>query len=455
MKKQSPLLLSIWLFLFSTITFAQSPQYNWRWHPITKITKQPGTILVECKLDMFYADRTKLFEDAIKQINSRLPAEKKDEFDDSPKKTIIPSKFQEKLLIGNNDSLTVYTRSTDKKKEENLRFKIISTTIGKDVYDYNITYEIATTATDKTFALKDLLALKVRQLNIDSLLLYRIDNANIQFLSSANVLIFPEQLRFYDQLEEMSVIKMLLSDMKDAAEYFKTKITAPFITSGPYAGKTFPEILNAATEKDVIDFLNAMATYSRSYLGNDYKFIEVYLGWISNQQYPGKLKNLKIVEEYDKLVKAGPMKIDLLKGTINGIALKVAMDNWLSYFPNYNGTEQADRIKTKPYYEYYNITGNFIKYYIGDRKIRVGNSAHRWFSGDSYSDFTLQEVEKKLGKPTLILGKGADQIYLYDRPYGTLIIPFTGEYGEPGAPTVACVFMSLKKPAAITLDSFK
>ncbi len=85
---------------------------------------------------------------------------------------------------------------------------------------------------------------------------------------------------------------------------------------------------------------------------------------MQDNELVGNYKNLKIVNDYEKLVKLTAMNVDLLKGTINGIPLKSAMDNWINIFPMYT---KANSNKGEPFYEYYGELDNYLRYSINKK----------------------------------------------------------------------------------------
>lgn len=68
-------------------------------------------------------------------------------------------------------------------------------------------------------------------------------------------------------------------------------------------------------------------------------------------------------------------------------------------------------------------------------------------------NLTVAKIVAKLGKPTRVVGPAAKpSAYLYTRPYGTLHIVFSADYGKRA---VANFYMHLVKPKEVDLSKFK
>ena len=400
MKKNVGLITAMILLSFiSSFAIAQQ-KYATKYFPLTKVVTKPGLLIIECKPDHYNAN-IKMFTDA--KALKGVPVGK-DGYE-----------TLKNFKVVKGDSLLLFARYLSKGKScGNVSFAIKKKMLRVDeIYGNSVmVYELITKPGTCLIKTGDMIAMEVINEYNDSMLLFRIANYNINILASDKTPLFPRQyrssspespaiLRYYYPIEEMSIIKSIMADMKQAATFYKADKLPPLTTDGPYAGKTPSEVFEAATEKDIINFLNYVATYPRSFMGNDYKFIEIYGTWIMNKQYPGTLTNLKILKEYDHLVKMKTMNLDFDKGTINGVALKTVMDNWLGYFPVYDGDEKKYSPTANPYYQY-NLLGNYMKYDVKERVLAVWDR-HEWVTGKNNMKITALQAIAKLGKPAYIL----------------------------------------------------
>lgn len=240
------------------------------------------------------------------------------------------------------------------------RYAVVSYIYGQP---NSMLYELVANPANCTIQIKDEIALEMTErFNYgDSLLIQRPVANDVRYLLYESSPYFPRQLRYYDAMDEMAIVKTLLLDLKTASAYFKDKFPAALTATGPYAGKNASEILGAATEKDIIDFLISIVSRHRGYMGYDYKFIELYATWVQQNQPKGNLTKLKILDEYNKLIKMVLIKVNQQTGTLNGIPLKDAMNNWLRYFPVYDSDESGSPAGTNPYYGYY-MLNNFLTF---------------------------------------------------------------------------------------------
>lgn len=109
----------------------------------------------------------------------------------------------------------------------------------------------------------DMLELFVDDFAEKGLLLPHLSNHKIVLLSSFKELIYGEQRVVWSIKDELDYTARLMQEMQEAATYYKVHYTTPVTAAGPYAGKTATDLLQAATAKDVVDFLNAVASYPR------------------------------------------------------------------------------------------------------------------------------------------------------------------------------------------------
>lgn len=438
----------ILLSSFPALAFAQQ-KYTSKYFPITKVINRAGLVIIECKPDHYNA-HIRVLEDA--KLLKGVPVNK------NGYETLKSFK------VLNDDSLTVFSRYLSTGKAcGNISFGVKKKMVRVDELYGNsvLVYELMARTSGCLIKTGDMIEMEVINEYDDSLLLFRLTNYNITILATDKTILFPRQynssspespsiLRYYYPIEEMSVIKSFMADLKYAATIYKTYKLPPITTEGPYAGKTPAEVFELATEKDIIHFLNYVASYPRSFMGNEYKLIEIYGTWIMNKQYPGTLTHLKIIQEYDHLVKMKKMELDFDKGTINGVDLKTVMDNWLSYFPVYDGDEKKYSPNANPYYQY-NLAGNYMKYDVKEKVLAVWDR-HQWINGKNNFNLTAQQAIGLLGKPAITVGDAKiPKALFFEQPYGTIHLVFDTQYGSNLS--TYCT-LHLVKPGQINIEKY-
>ena len=228
----------------------------------------------------------------------------------------------------------------------------------------------------------------------------------------------------------MESVKIILDDMQQGAAFYRDKVKGAFVSSGAYAGKTASEILDAATELDVINCLQQMLNNPRPYIGRQVKFTEHYADWIKSGQPVSNNPKLKILLEYKKWNAMRPILVDIDAGKIDDQPISQLLNNWKSTYPWFDGDEKEyPEHKYPPYYDY-SLLGNSLTFFIKEKALKLLLVNHGYYKISSLKDFTPKEIIQKLGQPARFVGTLSEpQSYMYSKPYGTMEIRFNGFYG--------------------------
>ena len=325
------------------------------------------------------------------------------------------------------------------------RLAVISTVFIDDQKKYEKYVEIQVPASGNVITKEDIIKVEVEnEFYDDSLLLYKLGDYAITLMDIGPKPYF-EYSYFKSPAAEMDAAKRIVADFKEGAEFFRDKVKGAFTDKGPYAGKTASEILDAATEKDVIDCINFMVSNPLQYMGRRLKFTEFYADWILSGQPKGKFKTLKIEFEYAKWIQIRPISIDLIKGTIDDKPIQQVLINWKSLYPWYDGDEKDYPEHKYPQYYDYSLVGNSVTFFPKQKALKILGVSHQYYQLPAIKDGSPQELIKAFGQPTKVLGTLKEpNSYFYSRPYGTLEFRFDGFYG-----VATLIYLYPVKPAVV------
>lgn len=442
------LLLVAVVVLFSIPVTAQDdddfslsePVWRWKYYPVTEVSMQDGKQIVRINLDMEYTR----FYYSVLTMRDKKPA-----VTDEIKRIPIPVQGKDSLVLvrpakpGDKGYVDII-----------LPIKRLVFTEDDKKHKKAIEYELPADVNNKVQP-GDLVKLEVENsLYNDSLLLYRLEDCRTILLSIESRPLFEQSQYWTEPAKEMEGIKIIMNALHRAGSVFMDKFKDPFVSSGPYAGKTVPQILLASTERTVIDFLNYILGYPRGVAGFSFNVAEYYMDWIGMKQPKGRYGPLKIDLEYNKWVNMAPIEINLDKGTINDKPIQQVLNNWASLFPWYDGDEKRyaknnedeeededeKQVKEDPYYDY-SLLGNSLTYYPKKKALKIILAGHNYLTYSKLKEGTPEELKQKLGAPARLIGHTS---YLYSTTYGTIEFSFNAFYG-----TISLIYLYPVKPSAV------
>lgn len=338
--------------------------------------------------------------------------------------------------------------------------------LSKSFIDDNKTYKpqlVYQLPAGSTVMKGDLVPLEVeKKVYNDSLLFFRLEDMQINLLQITEENLFPNGMYAWNSAKEMEAVKMITEEIQYAGAFYMDKMKDPFITSGPLAGKTAPQVLAAATEKQVIRFIKYIATHPREFIGNSFKVAEVYGTWVKAGEPNGDYKNLLVEQDYNKWIGMKLIEIDLDAGTIDKKPIQQVLNNWKNLYPWYDGDEKDDNdeqdqseeeeeeYETKketqkkpaanPYLDY-TLLGNGLTYFPKQKALKIFLVNHQYVQYSKLKEGTVKELKQKLGNPARVMKNGN---YLYATAYGSIEFMISGFYE-----TVSCIYIYPVKPAAV------
>ncbi len=334
----------------------------------------------------------------------------------------------------NDDTVLIYSvfqKQVDWCRES--KFRIKKATLNTDEEDAIITLELYNNPKACKLIIGDLVAcLQEDENKGKGLLLYRIDDFAIQLMDASREEMFPDGIRAYTVFDEWSYIQTLLKDLRATSPVLASR-TAPFMTEGPFTGKTSSQILDIVTARDVIDFLHFMISYPGKYMGLQFKFNEIFMTWIKNKQIQGTMKDLKLVTEYPMLMKIKNLYFDIASGTVGGETISLPTSDYLSKFDFYNTKRKMDYLSCLSAVDW--STGANSLTYLPYQKCFQITQTHKALSDTSLFDKNEMEIKAKLGEPDQII-KAYRIAYRYKRSYGTLEMNFNTESYHPPRVTI-------------------
>ncbi len=257
--------------------------------------------------------------------------------------------------------------------------------------------------------------------------LYLVGDDAIKLNSSIDETILPPDEEPETVFNEWDQIQNLLKDLKSSSATMVTQRT-PLVTEGPYAGKTAYEILNLTTAKDVIDFLNFLVSYPRKFMGKDWKFSEIYLGWIKAKQPKGTQKEKDLYTKYDLLTKIKEIPVDYETGMVDGLSVASTADEIMNQMPYFDDIYMGKTVNCR-YHVTWSVCSNSLIYYRDQKCFEF----RKWHEGTK--DKTLfgkspDQIKTSLGEPVKISKISLNDAWFYSKPYGSLCVIFSGSFSR-------------------------
>lgn len=304
----------------------------------------------------------------------------------------------------------------------------------------------------------DLIGLPLRHPPNPRLLFGHLDRHAIAVSNHKGEPMFPGDAYWVSQengLKEMARVKSLLAELKAAIPVARKSMPTPFLTTGADAGKTLAELLEAATEHDVVDALAYLVRNTQQTAGNTYNIVNAFAIWVRNGRAHENPGELELLSEYDRLVKLAPIWVDIDAGTVDGKPLVIAAAQWKTLWPTPDVPDPKRKVQPGQHDSLeYSLMGNQLRFDPAVQEVTLLMS-HRWIRGTSlepakpYHGLQMAEVIQRFGKPTRILGTEAKPTaFLYAKPWGTLAFHLNAVFSGQ-SPTVNFVHLYPVQPDAI------
>lgn len=408
-------LLMPWVVGVASAAHAGTPTL--RWVPLTQVTTAAGTQSLTCVVsdDHFrglrFAEKALVAGDELQVMPRWVPAQ-----EEASRARVAP-------CVGGVTIRSATHAEAPNDGGETLRFEI-------------------TTRPNCMLRQGDLVALPLKHAFDPRLLFVQIDHLGMQLQSWSGAPFFPEDMYVDtrdEPLGEMARVKGLLADLKAAVDVVRKLMPGRSTGTGPDAGRTVAEIFETATESDVIHALATTLTQASQNAGNKLSFANAFVAWVSFGRPQADRDSLALLNQYDHLVKLGPITVDTDNGTLNGTPIAQAMAQWGALFPTPDGAApgKGPNDPLHPVYAY-SLMGNALRFDVKRQEVTL-LLAHRWLRGPSLDPkeeghlLTAADLVKRLGAPTRVMGPATEPTaYLYARPYGTLAFHLTGD--GPGEP---------------------
>jgi hypothetical protein len=279
-------------------------------------------------------------------------------------------------------------------------------------------------------------------------LVFEMERLNVILTDIYDEPIVEEDILFFEYgvgVEEQALAAMA-EDIRFVAGEMRGQMDDPAVEEGSYAGNSLFDVMEKATEEDVVAFLTYVKNRPARYTGHNWRVSEVFATWVVEGAPSGEV-SLEWLN--DLLAKytldggsnfeepegdCGDLFLDLDKGTLSGVSPTESFEEIKEALPCFTGEteEGAD----------YNCGGGIFylnhQFFVYSHRdyieVRTG------FSGEISLNLLGKspwQVENLLGKPSLIpvypeteedegglIEYEAETHYLYKRKYGTLRVSF-------------------------------
>ncbi len=239
----------------------------------------------------------------------------------------------------------------------------------------------------------------------NKLLLELIGDDAIKINSSSGTTILPRKDGVNSVFQEWEAIVELMGDLKS------------------YSGS---EILQKATSKDIIDFLNFTVSFPRKLMGNSWGFIGLYERWIKANQPKGNLNEVDLYTKYEVLKMTKIISVDLEKGLVGGINLSSFLEDPLSKYPFFDDSWLSKTPNCHDYVHWFSC-GNMLMMRPGQKYLEI-RTGHKGIVDGSLFLKKIDEIKKVFGEPVIVSKEDKDDSYFFKVSYGTMNFIFaTGE----------------------------
>lgn len=141
-----------------------------------------------------------------------------------------------------------------------------------------------TLAETETLSPGDLIPLEVKPVKADSQLLFRLSRLGIVFSNQEGVpwVLYRDYLQQPELDFDAERLPLMLAEVHEMAFYAPEVYGEEPLSEGYYAGKTLAEAMSGSQVRDLQDFLAFVQSFPGKYLGQRWKFPEVYATWLIN-----------------------------------------------------------------------------------------------------------------------------------------------------------------------------
>ncbi len=291
------------------------PQWRWKFYPVTAVIQKEGKQIVEVTLDR-YENYKFLYQ--LKKSGYKTSS-----YNETKTTPIQP---------GKSDTLEIISPYKKGEKQfTDIYLPIITQNFTDDGKGYNMMMQFQLPARSSTVEKGDIVSFEIdKKFYNDSLLFYKLEDMRFSLLGIDEKELFENRQYWGTPVSEMAAAKNIKDELHYAGDVFMDKLKDPLVQKGPYAGKTLPQILKAATEKEIIQFVNYIVSQPRELMGKQFKVAEVYGQWVALEQPKGGYGPLKVELEYNKWIKMEPIEIDLDAGTINKKPIQKIVNPYIS-----------------------------------------------------------------------------------------------------------------------------